>query len=400
MHKNTASQINLAARIGYISSERYPHHNTNTQQIIKNVSSLRAAGVEIDLIVPRQEAMYLASDAQLEAAICQYYNVPAGLGIRQTGIFPASGLQLDKYLHPIFAIIYCRLIKRYDIVYTRNIFTAILLALFGIKFMFETYQRLGDTKPGFIKLLTKQANKGRMLGMVLHSNVAAESMRRAGFPKEKLLVLHNGVDNSDMLPVVSKTQAREKLNLDISSKYVVYTGNMQKNKCIESVVDIAAYLPETTFLLVGGRSEDLARLTNYCGAKNVKNVVLVERQPVSMVSQYLYAADALIIPPVSAPMEQFGKTVLPFKLFPYLAAGRPIVAPDLADMRELLRHNENGLLVRPDDAAQNAAAIRALFSDENMQAQLASNAAETSKSLTWEARAEKFKQWLMINGQR
>ena len=86
--------------------------------------------------------------------------------------------------------------------------------------------------------------------------------------------------------------------------------------------------------------------------------------------------------------------VLPFKLFPYLAAGRPIVAPDLADMRELIRHEENGILVTPDDAAQNAAAIRVLFLDEKMQERLAENAAETSQSLTWETRAEKFRNWL------
>ncbi|MCC6723367.1 MAG: glycosyltransferase [Saprospiraceae bacterium] len=380
--------------IAYISSERYPHHNTNTQQIIKNVSSLRAAGVNIDLILPRQARMYFASNAGLEAAICKYYNVPPGLGIRQTGLFPATRLQLDKYFHPIFAIFYCRFIKGYDIIYTRNIFTAILLALFGLRFMFETYQRLGDTKPRFIKLLTKQAKKGRMLGMVLHSNVAAESMRGAGFPSEKLLVLHNGVDNSDMLPVLTKNEARRKLKLDLNARYVVYTGNMQKNKCVEVVVDIAAFTPEINYLLVGAKPDDIIRLNAYCEAKNVKNVMLMERKPVNEVSQYLYAADALIIPPAAAPMQSFGKTVLPFKLFPYLAAGRPIIAPDQADMRELLRSNENGLLVPPDAAEQNAAAIRALFSDENRMEKLAANATETSRSLNWEARAQRFKSWL------
>lgn len=381
-------------RIAYISSERYPHHNTNTQQIIKNVSSLRAAGVRIDLILPRQARMYFASNAGLEAAICQYYNVPPGLGIQQTGFFPATRLQVDKYLHPIFAIIYCRLIKGYDVVYTRNIFTAIVLALFGVKFMFETYQRLGDTKPRFIKLLTKQARKGRMLGMVLHSNVAAESMLGAGFPSDKLLVLHNGVDNSDMLPVLTKAEVRQKLKLDLNARYVVYTGNMQKNKCVEVVVDIAAFTPEIQYLLVGAKADDILRLSAYCEAKNVKNVILIERQPVNMVSQYLYAADALIIPPAAAPMQSFGKTVLPFKLFPYLAAGRAIVAPDQADMRELLRNDENGLLVPPDAPEQNAAAIRALFSDEKKMEKLAANAAETSRALTWEARALRFKSWL------
>jgi glycosyltransferase involved in cell wall biosynthesis len=297
----------------------------------------------------------------------------------------------------LFATLFALFSKRYDLIYSRNKFAVLLAFFFGKKTMFETYRRLGDESPKTMRWFAKRAKNDRFVGMVLHSNVSKESMLRAGFPAVKLLVLHNGVDSSDMLPILSKAAARQKLNLDLNAKYVVYTGNMQKNKCIESLVDIAAYLPETTFLLVGGKPEDIARLTAYCEAKNANNVMLVERLPINEVSPYLYAADALIIPPVSAPMEKFGRTVLPFKLFPYLAAGRPIVAPNLADMRELIQHGENGILVNPDDAKQNAEAIRALFFDEKMQEKLAANASETSRSLTWEARALKFKNWLLEN---
>lgn len=386
--------------IVYISSEQYPHHNTDTQQVVKNTTALQEAGLDIELLIPVQYRRLLNWKYDTQAEIRRFYNVGPGLKITELWGFPATPLRLEKFFHAFFATLYVLFRRPGSIIYTRNKRVAIFAFLLGKRIIFETYRKLGDEFPRFMQFLAKYAGSKKLIGILTHSNVAAESMRRAGFPQEKLLVLHNGVDNSDMLPVLSKTAAKQQLNLHIDTKYVVYTGNMQKNKCIESLVDIAAYLPEITFLLVGGKPDDLTRLTNYCGVKKVKNVVLVERQPVSMVSQYLYAADALIIPPVSAPMEQFGKTVLPFKLFPYLAAGRPIVAPDLADMRELLRHNENGLLVQPDDAAQNAEAIRALFSDENMQARLASNAAETSKSLTWGARAEKLKQWLMVNCER
>ncbi len=384
--------------IAMISSERYPHHDTNTQQVIKNLNGLYNIGMDVELIIPAQPNNYFNSKYDIHAEIAKYYNVSNKLKIKVLKTVPTSKLRLEKFFHSLVATIYAVIKKRYDIVYTRNKFAALIAFFLGKKLIFETYRRLGDESPIVMKWLGKSAKNDKFVGMVLHSNVAAESMLRAGFPKEKLLMLHNGVDNSDMLPVLSKTQAREKLNLDSSSKYVVYTGNMQRNKCIESLVDIAAYLPGIKFLLVGGKPEDIVRLTAYCEAKNAKNVLLVERQPINVVSQYLYAADALIIPPVSAPMEKFGRTVLPFKLFPYLAAGRPIVAPDQADMRELIRHQENGLLVTPDDAKQNAEDIRALFSDENMQERLATNATETSRSLTWEARAEKFRNWLLGKG--
>ncbi len=380
--------------IAMVSSERFPHHNTNTQQVIKNINGLHHIGMDVELIIPGNIQSFFNPRYHLAKEISKYYHVSNGLKIKVLKTVPTSGLKLEKFFHSLIATIAAVFSSKYDLVYSRNKFSVLIAFFFGKKVMFETYRRLGDESPRIMKWAGKKAKSDNFVGMVLHSNVAAESMLRAGFPKEKLLVLHNGVDNSDMLPILSKMEARQKLNLDINTKYVVYTGNMQKNKCIESLVDIAAYLPDINFLLVGGKPEDIDRLTGYCAAKKVKNVVLVERLPINEVSPYLYAADALIIPPVSAPMEKFGRTVLPFKLFPYLAAGRPIVAPNLADMRELLRHEENGILVTPDDASQNAEAIRALFSDEKMQAQLAESAAETSRSLTWEARAEKFRNWL------
>ncbi len=382
--------------IAMISSERFPHHNTNTQQVIKNLNGLHHIGMDVALIIPGNAQSFINQKYDQAKAIAQYYNVSNDLKIKVLKTVPTSGLKLEKFFHSLFATIFAVFSKQYDLIYSRNKFAVLIAFFLGKKVMFETYRRLGDESPRVMKWFGKKASSHKFVGMVLHSNVAAESMLRAGFPKEKLLVLHNGVDNSDMLPILSKKEARQKLSLDLNKKYVVYTGNMQKNKCIESLVDIAANLPDIIFLLVGGKSEDLSRLTAYCEAKKINNVMLVERLPINEVSPYLYAADALIIPPVSAPMEKFGRTVLPFKLFPYLAAGRPIVTPDLADMRELIRHGENGLLVSPDDAAQNAETIRALFLDEEMQERLAASAAETSRSLTWESRAEKFKNWLII----
>ncbi len=384
-------------KIAMISSERFPHHNTNTQQVIKNLNGLQEAGMDVTLIIPANIQQFFKPGYDQKKAISEYYNVSNSLKIKVLKTVPTSGLKLEKFFHSLFATLGVVWSNKYDLVYSRNKFATLLAFFLGQKIMFETYRRLGDESPKTMAWLAKKAKSDKFVGMVLHSHVARESMLKAGFPKEKLLTLHNGVDNSDMLPVLPKREARQRLKLDVNRKYVVYTGNMQKNKCIESLVDIAAYLPDLTFLLVGGKPEDIARLSAYCETKKLSNVMLVERLPISEVSPYLYAADALIIPPVSAPMEKFGRTVLPFKLFPYLAAGRPIVAPNLADMRELIQHGENGILVKPDDAAQNAEAIRHLFSDEKMQEKLAANAAETSRSLTWEARAQEFKNWLSEN---
>ena len=77
-----------------------------------------------------------------------------------------------------------------------------------------------------------------------------------------------------------------------------------------------------------------------------------------------------------------------------MAAGRPIVAPDLPDMRELLIHHENAILVKPDFPKENAAAIEGVLENCELQNKLSKNAARTSASLTWLERGRKFKEWI------
>lgn len=395
---NPSASNNSAPNLPFISilsSERYPHHDTNTQQVVKNASALHEVGVPVELVLPLQSKGLFDASFHLAQAVYDYYNIPNGLKIREYKTVPASDWRFEKFFHSVFSTLNAVFNKDIDIVYTRNRTAAILAFLLGKRLIFETYRRLGDEFPKSMKWLAKRSDNQKFVGMVLHSKVSADSMAQVGFAPEKLFVLHNGYDPVDMQPVLSKMDARKKLGLSAQEQYVVYTGNMQKNKCIEILLEIAVGLPNAKFLLVGGRTEDLERLTAYAEELGIRDqVIFTGRQPIAVVSEYLYAADVLIIPPVSAPLEKFGRTVLPFKIFPYLAAGRPIVAPNLADMRELLKHQQNAILVEPDQPAQNAAVLQSLLDDPQLQVKLAQSATKTSQSLTWEERAKKFKNWI------
>ena len=381
--------------ISIISSERYPHHDTNTQQVVKNASAFHEVEIPVELVLPSQAQGLFDKKFKLKDAVYKYYNIPSGLRIREFKLIPASDFRLEKIFHSVFSTLQAIFRKDVNIIYTRNRTAAIIALMFGKNLIFETYRRLGDEFPKVMRWVARRSHKKNFIGMVLHSKVSADSMQKAGFPEEKLFVLHNGYDPSDMQPVLTKKTAREKLNLSQTDQYIIYTGNMQKNKCIEILLDIAKEIPEVKFLLVGGKEEDLERLRSYAKEIEIQdNVVFTGRQPISVVSEYLYAADMLIIPPVSAPLEKFGRTVLPFKIFPYLAAARPIVAPNLADMRELLNHGENAILVEPDNAVQNAKIISGVLKDKNLQESLSVNAAQTSASLTWLERGRKFKKWI------
>jgi glycosyltransferase involved in cell wall biosynthesis len=105
---------------------------------------------------------------------------------------------------------------------------------------------------------------------------------------------------------------------------------------------------------------------------------------------WLAAADALLIPPSHAPLEKFGTCVLPMKLLTYLAAERPILAPEAPDTAELLEHEKTALLVAPGDPSAAAAALDRIFDDSKLAETLAANGRQLASDLTWDRRAERL----------
>ncbi len=379
--------------VALISDERFPFHGTNTQQVIKNVSSLTEAGLPVELIIPVQSRGFFKRGYKVTEEICNYYNVPQSLKVKTIFTIPAGRTRLEKFTHAVAAPIYT-LFKKTEIIYTRNEYTTLVAALLGQNVIFETYRLLGDEYPRLMKMASKLARRKNFLGMILHSKLSADSMARAGIPEEKLLPCHNGFDPSDVIPRLSKDEARVKTGLPRNKKLVVYTGNMQKNKSIESVIDIAALTEEAHFVLVGGRPEDIQRLSDYAASLNVTNVAFTGHKPITDVSMYLYAADILLIPTVSAPLQNYGRTVLPFKTFLYVAIGRPIVAPDLPDVGEILNNRENALLVEPDSPDKSSEAIKDILNSPTLAETISENSLKTADSLTWESRAARIIGWI------
>jgi len=322
-------------------------------------------------------------------ALLEHYQVRGDFELI-TAPTPVAGWPMArKWWHAQHAI-HLPAVRAADVVYTRNFPTLFALARRPQPFAYETYRPWPDQFPVLRRPFRNALSAPSCLGGVFHSQFACDRYAALGIPSERLLVAHNGHDPARFLERPSQLDLRHELSLPPDRPIVVYTGHINVTKGLDTVLGMARRLPHVLFVLVGSERRGLVERL----AARHDNVQLVEWQPFSRVAQYLMAADVLLQPPSRVPLRLIGNTVLPMKLFLYLAAGRPIVAPDLPDVRELLRDDDNALLV-PTGAHDRAAhAVTRILEEPGLAERLARSAQKTSEGLTWDARARRILSFL------
>jgi glycosyltransferase involved in cell wall biosynthesis len=254
-----------------------------------------------------------------------------------------------------------------------------------IPFAIDHYRPWPDHLPVLRPAIRRTAASHKCVGLVIHSHFAAQSYARCGVDPSKILVAHNGADPERMLPILSREEARRQLGLPQDRLIVVYAGRVNARKGLDRLLAMARLRPDILFLIVGSEGQGPVEAE----AAALSNVRVVPWQAPGSLPPWLYAADLLVIPPSSAPLERHRTCVLPIKLFQYLAAGRPILAPVSADTAELL-NDDNAVLVPPNDSAAAVAALDRIFVDAQLARRLGEEARRLSHGLSWDARAEKI----------
>ncbi len=172
---------------------------------------------------------------------------------------------------------------------------------------------------------------------------------------------------------------------------VAYAGRMSAWKGVDVLLEALAALPGTRGLILGGQPDDTDLLRTRARATELgidECVTLLSSVPPTAIAGHLASADILVHPNTGATPS--ARYTAPLVLFEYLAAGRPIVASDLPALREVLRHEENCLLVPPGDAAALAEAIRTLTANRPLADRIARRAFEDAAAFGWDQRAARL----------
>jgi len=146
---------------------------------------------------------------------------------------------------------------------------------------------------------------------------------------------------------------RAGLGLD-ARPVVLYSGNFEHYQGVDLLVDAAASVPEAQFVFMGGEPGEIDAARARAAAAGVPDrCVFAGKRPPAELPRFLALADV-----VASPRRQGVNT--PFKVYTYLASGRPLLATRILSHTQVLDDTNSWLVEATPDAL--AAGIRAVLS--------------------------------------
>lgn len=383
-------------RLIYLANSRIPSEKANALQIMQMCSAFQQEGVDVRLVVPmrlQRHAMRSVSDPFTFYGIRDRFPI-VYLPSADTLEFAPTALQPPAFAlqSSTFALSVAAYLARTeaDVIYSRDRLSTVLLAVAPThirkRAIFEAH--IFPASPARQRLHAWSTR--RIGGVVAISRGLAAEYRTRGVPEDRLLVAPDAVDLERFNRMPSREEARRTLGTPKDMVMVCYAGHLYRWKGVHTLAEASLHLPSNyTVYLVGGTSEDLNSFKRFLRERGLDRVRLEGWVPPEKVIPYLAAADVVALPN-SATDRWSNRYTSPLKLFEYMAARRPIVASRLPSLQEILRHEENALLVVPDDPEALAEGIRRASSSPALAQKITERAWEEVQGRSWRARARRI----------
>lgn len=277
---------------------------------------------------------------------------------------------------------------------------AVVARLRGIPFVLEFNQsevRAAEAWNGLRATRSVRRAEELCLRHATAIGVVSEELRQtlveAGTPRERLFVNPNGVD----LEAFASAQAaldgeRRREALELSSRVVIgFVSTFMPYHGAAVLADAIRRLSDQSdchFLLMGDGVDRLPLETALAAEVRERKVTFTGRVQFAELPGYLAACDLFVAPYVLLAAEvHFPNS--PVKILEYMAAGRPTVASDLGQIREMLTGGA-GLLVPPSDPHALAGAIGRLAGDSELRARMGAAAKQrAAERYTWQSNMER-----------
>lgn len=348
----------------YIGRNRLHRNRANVIQTVNTIAALAQAGVASRLYLPPWKGGKRIFRRRLS----------------ELGVETAPDIRPDPFLHSrwgdwgyrIFIRFHRSLLEQSKAVYTRSPEISAALSSADVRHHLEMHDVEKLEAAGQLDAAIRDHHAGRIQWLIPVSRSAADLLVDAGAVKERIAVIPNGVD----LAAYAENTPFDPNRL--SHPRIYYFGRISTSRGL-MVFRTLAEAGIGDFVLVGEQEEAVK------GSSSLTVRPFVPHRDIPA----LYEKTDLVLLPYQPTLEHV-KSLCPIKLLEALAAGRPIIASDIAPIREIITHEKNGLLVAPDDVKAWHDAIRRLQNDHLLAVSLAREAQVLAQRFGWGARARRI----------
>jgi glycosyltransferase involved in cell wall biosynthesis len=238
--------------------------------------------------------------------------------------------------------------------------------------------------------LTKMAERyifKRASAIIAVSGFLKERITEMDIEQSKVHVLANSVNTGDFDPDISGESVRDSLNLH-GKTVLGFMGSFcvwdKLEFLIEVFSDISKQNPEMLLILVGdGFNRD--KLEEDVRNKGLSEKILFTGRVLrAKVPEYIAVMDIAVIPHSNP----FGSPVV---LFEFMAMAKPVVAPELGPISEVIVSRDNGLLFEPENASAMKQQILELAEHSSSRKRIGDRAREAILSgHQWSHNAERI----------
>ncbi|MFN8522564.1 MAG: glycosyltransferase family 4 protein [Chloroflexota bacterium] len=402
-------------RLLYLGSTDVPQPKARAIQIVNTCHALARLGADVTLVAGRRgraatsevlASFGLAPHPRLRVIRVPIARIPPTAPPRILRQF--TRLWQASYLAGLAAIMPREvLLHRPDVIFTRDFRTAQMASgparAIGARVAFEVHGLPSyevEHRAGRATLDASEAERLRLLEQRVFD--AVDRVITITDAARALIAEMYRIDSSRLATVPDATSVgpAERVQSpaasdDSPTRNVYYVGQLYPWKGAEIAVQAAALAPDARLVVVGGMPDDSGPDSDRAALVNLVDRLGVGERvefrgyvPYARVSAELARADIALLPLPDEPVARIFTS--PLKLFDYMAAGVAIVSSDLPSLREVLRHEENALLVPAGDAAAMAAAIQRLAGDPVLARRLGAQARRDVETYTWDRRARRI----------
>lgn len=200
-----------------------------------------------------------------------------------------------------------------------------------------------------------------------------ENLISRGIAASKIIVIKNGVELDNFKKEKINKEAFKK-EIGVGEKMIAsYVGTIGMAHALDKVLDCAKTLEimeDIQFLIVGsGAKKD--ELEEKKRKENIQNVTFIGQVNKEEVKKYYAISDIGL---VVLRKNSLFKSVIPSKIFEYMAMEVPIIISVDGEARDIIKGSKGGIYVEPENVEQMTKAIRNLIQEPKTAAKMGKQA--------------------------